>query len=309
MLVLLSPGALDSYAAAGARIAIRTRSPHPVCMRSKTPYDSRSVTESFEMWSAAPPAGFTWGYDSRSTTENYEQWLASVKNMADVPTSVPPPPEVASAGVPSVTPSVYSWYDSGIRLSLDETDPNIALTVNSGSNSPVDMDSGIAPTVVSWYDSGIRLIMSEAVRTIMLTPEQLKAYGGPSVRPLTFLPVVLTPAELFYSKDAVELTEQQVKAYGGPALRPFTYSASVTSWYDAGIRLTWPMVGGSAGYHRMAGRLTRPEVLTKPAPPAPPSSPASPEFKTERPLVDVSAVHVPRYVPPGTYSRIAGQRA
>ena len=38
----------------------------------RAPYDPRSATQTFEMWTAAqPPKGFTWGYDSRSTTETY----------------------------------------------------------------------------------------------------------------------------------------------------------------------------------------------------------------------------------------------
>ena len=88
-------------------------------MKTVAPYDPRSVTESFEMWNAmAPPEGFTWGYDSRSTTETYEMWLASEAGKeagADAPAA-----PATTEGVPSVGDSLYSWYDMGIRLTVED---------------------------------------------------------------------------------------------------------------------------------------------------------------------------------------------
>ena len=263
LLLLSCADAVVSYVVAnnGPRLATRPNSPRLTTMRA--PYDSRSVTETFEMWDAPPPAGFTWGYDSRSTTENYEQWLARTGDVEGA--SNVEPPEVTNIGVPSVTPSVYSWYDAGVRLALPEMDPSTLPTVSSWYDAGIRLSAAgattsITPTVLSLYD----INLGQMDPTITLTIEQVKAYGGPAVRPLTYLPIVLTPAQMFYSKDIVTLTDQQVKAYGGPTVRPLTYPAIVTSWYDAGIRLIWPTVGGSAGYHRMAGRLTRPKLPTKP---------------------------------------------
>ena len=39
----------------------------------------------------------------------------------------------------------------------------------------------------------------------------------------------------------------------------------MTSWYDAGQRLTWPALGGGGGFHRMAGRVG-PKYAPKAAP-------------------------------------------
>lgn len=36
-------------------------------------------------------------------------------------------------------------------------------------------------------------------------------------------------------------------------------TGSISSWYDSGVRLTWEARGGTSGYHRMAGRLTKPK--------------------------------------------------
>lgn len=258
-----------SHAAfSGAQIATRTS----VGVTSlRAPYDPRSVTETFEMWTAAaPPKGFTWGYDSRSTTECYERWVASEAGDE----APPPPPSTEAAGVPSVTDTVYSWYDSGMRLSPAETEAREA-------DPPT-------PVVHSWYDAGMRLSPAETEAgeadpptpvaatamegTITLTDEQLKAYGEPAVRLLTDKATVLAPAQaltdtLTLSEDTLTLTEEQVKAYGGPAVRALTLrslakvSPPPSAIPDADVEaVVWPMLGGSAGYHRMAGRLTKPDL-------------------------------------------------
>jgi len=243
----------------------------------RAPYDPRSVTETFEMWTAtAPPAGFTWGYDSRSTTENYVQWLTSVDGGDAPATEGRVEATGASTGIPSVTPSVYSWYDAGVRIS--ENEPESAAKEVAASATP-----SVASSVNSWYDAGVRLSPEATVRTttlteaeieafgleatVTLTEAQVKAYGGPAVRSRTYVFRELTFAERFYSEDTVVLTEQQVKAYGSPAVRWFAVdepAAGVSSWYDAGGRLTWPTVGGSSGYHRMAGRGVKPPKLPAP---------------------------------------------
>jgi len=104
----------------------RVRSSLDVFMRA--PFDPRSATETFEMWTAAaPPEGFVWGYDSRSTTENYEQWLVS--EASDTDASPPPATPTTKSGVPSVSEIVLSWYDMGIRISSEAT----AISVASSS--------------------------------------------------------------------------------------------------------------------------------------------------------------------------------
>ena len=100
----------------GALATVRTRS--GVFMRA--PYDPRSATETFAMWTAAqPPAGFVWGYDSRSTTETYVQWASSDSDeVPDMATSATP--ASTKVGVPSVGATVLSWFDAGYRIASDD---------------------------------------------------------------------------------------------------------------------------------------------------------------------------------------------
>ena len=209
MLVLLacSPEAL-AIPHAPPSGAVRTRVTPPivaVATLERAPFDARSVTQSFAMWEAtAPPDGFTWGYDTRYA-EMYEQ-------EANKPV----------VGVPSVGGSVWSWFDSGVRLSAAE-EPAAALVAKEATAS--------APAV------------SEG--TITLTPEQVKAFGEPAVRALTDA-VADAPA----AEATITLTAEQVKAFGEPAVRTLTDAADGASVADeATITLTAEQVkafGGSA---------------------------------------------------------------
>jgi len=81
--------------------------------------------------------------------------------------------------------------------------------------------SGAKDTGVTGASTPAEIFYSKDAAT--LTDEQVKAYGGPAVRPFSpveQVEVPLTNAEIFYSKDAATLTDEQVKAYGGPAVRP-----------------------------------------------------------------------------------------
>jgi len=210
LLLLSCADAVVSYVVAnnGPRLAIRPNSPRLTTMRA--PYDSRSVTETFEMWSAAlPPAGFVWGFDTRSTTENYEQWVASQSSSEPSSPPPPPPPTTAKAvGVPSVGETVLSWYDSGSRLSSDEAPAETG-------GAPADSEA----SYLTWTDD-----------SITLSEEQVKAYGGPAVRPLNDRDAEeeeeeeenAVPFLEAVSEDgtSITLTELQLKAYGGPAVRP-----------------------------------------------------------------------------------------
>ena len=108
--------------------------------------------------------------------------------------------------------------------------------------------------------------------TVTLTPQQVAAFGGDrEVRPLT---ARMAAAEVettgFWDADSVTLTSQQVAAFGGPETRPLNPTDEVTagadpitSWYDAGKRLTWPVIGGTTGFHRMAGRSLTAEATAE----------------------------------------------
>jgi len=196
----------------------------------RAPYDPRSVTETFAMWTAAaPPAGFTWGYDSRSTTETYAEYLAWSAEGAEAGAEAGATAAQPAAGMPSVGDIVLSWYDSGVRLT-----------------TPVE-ETPVTPCMV-WTENDITL-----------TDEQVKAYGGPAVRPLTDRTPEDEPELSTAEKAVIEgnymLTEEQLKAYGGPAVRPLTDRVagepeapapppmvSVASWYDSGTRLEGKVV-------------------------------------------------------------------
>jgi len=263
--ILLSADALVvSHAPVSGVSAMRTSA---IGMRA--PFDPRSVTETFAMWTASvPPAGFVWGYDTRSTTETYEQWLTAssedaTEMMADTVTE--------AAGVPSVNPddaSVQSWYDQGIRLETETTD------VTETEASKVEDTDTMEPWVPPDFTQS----------TIALTDAQIKAYGGAAVRPLTASApkesaeeeaaeeaeeATLTIATPDFTQSTIALTDAQIKAYGGAAVRPLTpvglmAPEPVVEEVVAEVEAQeWPMLGGSAGYHRMAGRVTKP---SKPEP-------------------------------------------
>lgn len=62
-------------------------------------------------------------------------------------------------------------------------------------------------------------------------------------------------------------------------------TGSVASWYDNGQRLVWVPRGGGGGYHRMAGRLSKPEI----SPPAPLSIQDDPMFLDEVAAIDAQS--------------------